>query len=103
MQRLSRFGIAQTAKVLGVLYGLVGLVFIPFFILSMQFAPNKGGIGPGFALAIPVLYGLAGFIFTAIGCALYNLVAKYLGGIEVELETSPLSKTDTASARHTAP
>jgi hypothetical protein len=39
-------------------------------------------------LAIPVLYGLAGFIFTAIGCALYNVVAKYLGGIEVELEAS---------------
>jgi hypothetical protein len=27
-----------------------------------------------------------GFISTALGCAIYNLVAGFVGGIEVELE-----------------
>ena len=32
---------------------------------------------------------VAGFIFTALGCALYNLVAGWVGGIEVELAGAP--------------
>lgn len=35
--------------------------------------------------AFPLLYGLAGFVFAAIGCAIYNLVAGWTGGIEIEL------------------
>jgi hypothetical protein len=50
-------------------------------------APNPGNPGALFALALAVLYGVCGFIFTAIGCLLYNVVASWIGGIEVELET----------------
>jgi hypothetical protein len=49
-------------------------------------APDEAGLGIGFAVLLPVLYGLAGFIFTAIGCLLYNLVAGMVGGIEVEID-----------------
>jgi hypothetical protein len=38
-----------------------------------------------FALALPVLYGVAGLIFGYLGALVYNLVAKYVGGIKVEL------------------
>ena len=86
VQRLNRFSVGQTAKVLGVLYGLLGLVFLPFFLLAAVFAPNEGGISVGLAIAFPVIYGVCGFIFTAIGCALYNVVAGMVGGIEVQLD-----------------
>jgi len=33
-----------------------------------------------------VLYGFFGFVFTAIGCALYNWVAGMVGGIEIKLD-----------------
>ena len=33
------------------------------------------------------MYGLMGVVGGAIGAALYNLVAGWVGGIEVELET----------------
>lgn len=85
MARIERFGVGQTAKVLGVLYGLMGLVFVPFFILIAMFSPDAEGFGVGFAIMMPVLYGLIGFVFTAIGCLLYNVVAGWVGGIEVEL------------------
>ena len=86
VQRLSRFGVGQTAKVIGVLYGLLGLVFLPFFLVAALFAPDQAGFGVGLAIAFPILYGVCGFIFTAIGCALYNLVAGMVGGVEVQLD-----------------
>ena len=86
MARIDRFGVGQTAKVLGVLYGLMGLVFVPFFLIAAMFTPSEAGFGLGLAIMMPVLYGVAGFVFTALACALYNLVAGWVGGIEVELE-----------------
>jgi cyanate permease len=87
VQRLSSFSIGQTAKVLGLLYGIMGLFIVPFFLLAAMFSPNRDGqLGLGVALALPVLYGFFGFVFTAIGCALYNWVAGMVGGIEIKLD-----------------
>lgn len=87
-QQIRRFGIGQTAKVVAVLYALMGLVFVPIFWIAAMFAPKESGFGAGFALAMPIVYGVLGFIFTAIGCAVYNFVAGLVGGIEVELDTT---------------
>jgi len=64
----------------------MGLIFLPFFLLASLFSPKQAGFGVGVALALPILYGVCGFIFTAIGCALYNWVAGMVGGIEVQLD-----------------
>lgn len=85
-QRIRKFGVLQTAKVVAVLYALMGLVFVPVFLIVSMFSPNKDGIGTGFALVMPILYGVLGFVFTAIACAIYNFVAGLVGGIEVELD-----------------
>ena len=85
-QQIRRFGVGQTAKVAGVLYGLMGLVFVPVVLIISMVSPDEAGFGPGFALALPIIYGVLGFIFTALGCALYNLVAGWVGGVEVELD-----------------
>ncbi|MEK7380533.1 MAG: DUF3566 domain-containing protein [Gemmatimonadota bacterium] len=68
------------------LYALIGLVFAPFLILAALIAPDLAGFGIGFAIGMPILYGICGFLFTAIGCALYNWVARMVGGIEVTLD-----------------
>lgn len=86
-QQIRRFSVGQTAKVIGVLYALMGLVFVPIVLIASMYSPDKTGFGPGFALALPVMYGVLGFVFTAIGCAIYNVVAGLVGGIEVELIT----------------
>ena len=41
-----------------------------------------------FAMGIlmPVIYGVMGFIGGVIGAAVYNLVARWIGGIELEVE-----------------
>lgn len=89
VQRIRRFSIGQTAKMMGILYALMGLIFAPFFFLAFLFAPQSTPIpfGSAFVLVMPVLYGVFGFIFVALGCALYNWVAGWMGGIEVQMET----------------
>jgi hypothetical protein len=84
-QQIRRFGVLQTAKVVGVLYALLGLVFVPVLLFMSMVAPKQGGMGPGLALAMPILYGVLGFVFAALSCAIYNFVAGLVGGIEVEL------------------
>ena len=93
-KRLKKVSVFQTAKVAAVLYGLLGLVFAPIFLLIGMFAPGASdeagllGLGAGVAGAVlvPVMYAVFGFIGTAIACVLYNIIAGFTGGIEFELE-----------------
>ena len=94
--RIRRVPPLQVAKVAGVLYAVMGLLFLPFFLLVSSFAPAEAGdmgfgFSTGFAVAMPLLYGGFGFVFTLIGAALYNLVAGFVGGIDIELEGAPVA------------
>ena len=84
-QRIRRFGVGQTAKTVGVLYALIGLVLAPFLLLAAMFAPQEASWGAGLVIFVPIFYGLLGFVATAIGCVVYNMVAGWVGGIEVEI------------------
>jgi hypothetical protein len=41
-------------------------------------------------IVAPFLYGAMGFVFGALGAWIYNLTAKWLGGIEIQLEPIPI-------------
>jgi hypothetical protein len=85
--QIKRFSIGQATKFMGVLYVLIGLIFVPFFLLTGMFGPEGfGSFGTMFAVAMPVIYGCIGVVSGAIGAALYNLVSGWVGGIEVELD-----------------
>lgn len=79
---------------LAILYGLMGLVFLPIMLLfallgSQLPAQQRAGVmavGVGFMLFFPVIYAAMGFVFGVIGAWIYNIVAKWVGGIEVEVE-----------------
>ena len=96
-KRLRRIGPLKAGVVLGVLYALLSLLAVPFLMIagglaataarqtgtSIPFAPFLFGMG---ALFLPIFYGLMGFIFGVIAAAVYNLVAKWTGGLEITLE-----------------
>jgi hypothetical protein len=84
-QQIVRLSPLQTAKVMAALYGLMGFIFIPFvyFFMSRTAAGNQPGAW--FLVVVPLAYAAFGFVFVAIGCLIYNLVASFTGGIEVDL------------------
>jgi hypothetical protein len=72
----------QTAKVIALLWFAFTLPFVAIMCIAISFssAPQKPPIG--FLFLMPVLYAVFGYLFTLFGAWLYNLVAKYTGGIE---------------------
>ncbi len=93
IRRLKRVAPLQLGKMGALMYGALGLIFIPVFLLIAlvgSVAPEAQqtgfmAMGLGFAIFAPVMYAAIGFIGGVIGAALYNLFAKWVGGIEVEV------------------
>lgn len=89
--RISRVSPFQAGKVSAVLYFIFGIVFsLPFAVIFALLPPahtanGAAPPGPMMFLFFPFLYALAGLIFVPIMCWLYNLVAKLVGGIEIQL------------------
>jgi hypothetical protein len=96
MHRIRRFGVVKTATVVAVMYlVIIAIVFVPIAILAIVFGASGSGGGNGigggvavlaFGLVAALFYAVIGWIFTALACAVYNLAARWVGGIEVEIE-----------------
>ena len=54
-----------------------------------MFAPRHGAMPLAFIIALPVMYIVFGFIFMALGALIYNLAARWVGGIEFTTEEVP--------------
>ena len=86
MQQIKSFGVMQTAKVVGVVDLFIGvLVAIAFFLHRLAFHRVHHPRLLIFLVIVPILYGIIGFVFTAIVCGFYNWVARRIGGIAIEL------------------
>lgn len=94
MYRIRRFNVLKTATVVALMYMVLVAIFIVPIALLLVAVPRGSGfdgvVGLGGILTFGIVailgYGILGWIFTAIACALYNLVARWVGGIEVEVE-----------------
>ena len=81
-KRLTNVNPLKLGIVLGVLYGVISLIIVPFFILAALFGPKGSGFGIVLAIFFPIIYAVAGFIGGVISAFVYNLVAKWTGGVE---------------------
>lgn len=100
-----RIGVLSCGKVLGALYALLGLIIgVVYALFALLFAvigiPTAsesgdalaGGVfgvlfGVGSVIFFPILYGILGFVGGIISAFLYNLISRFVGGIEVEQRT----------------
>ncbi len=95
---IKRIGVLSAAKIVGGLYAGLGLIFgvlsacfglITFAGLISETDAEVAGFSAGIFLAglcfLPIFYGIIGFIGGAIAAAIYNVVAGFLGGLELEL------------------
>jgi|SRR6266581_3834424 len=88
--------VLSVAKIMGAVYGAIGLLFLPFILLmglAGSLVPHQNGQGNigivfsfVFGLFAPVIYAAMGFVMGALSAFLYNLFAKWVGGIEVQIQ-----------------
>lgn len=83
--QITRFSPHQNAKVFAVLMAITSLVFlVPFLMIVSLASPHRMAPPALFMILTPIVYLLIGYIMTVIWCAVFNVVAKYTGGIEFE-------------------
>jgi hypothetical protein len=86
-KQLSRIAPWQAGKLFALVYFLTSFIFVIPMALIATFAQLPAGpgpkIGPWMFLLMPFLYALAGLIFVPIACGIYNLSAKFAGGLQV--------------------
>ncbi len=103
MTKLKNIGVRSSSILLGTLMACVGLmagilysfggaiidILVSMSVISSGETP---GLGYGTALAflaligMPITFAIPGLIIGAIGAFLYNLVAGWVGGIEMDFE-----------------
>jgi hypothetical protein len=88
---VKRVGVLSLAKTFGVIYAVIGLILGAFMTLFSLVGAGmvQSGLGVlfgvGAIILLPIFYGLAGFVVGALVAFVYNFVAGFVGGIELEL------------------
>jgi hypothetical protein len=97
MVRIRRLGIIRTSNTAAMVYLLLTLVilliawaFVSAIGPSSVTDPTTGRtmifeLGIVAVIALPFLYAIIGWLFTALFCVFYNLAAALTGGVEMDL------------------
>jgi hypothetical protein len=88
-KQIVRISILQSSKIATVLYFLMGFIYVLIGIPMIIFGNNQLRILGMVYCAMPILLAVIGFIFFVIFAAVYNLVAKWVGGMEFEMIDVP--------------
>lgn len=92
---LKSVGPLSVAKIMGLMYAAMGLLFGAIFgligLARMPFGGDHGALpglffGAGALIFLPVLYGCMGFVVGGISAWLYNILADLVGGVHVHFE-----------------
>jgi hypothetical protein len=97
---IRRVGVGSVAKIGGLLYAVAGFLLGACFALAAMVGAGIGAassdestplwlaplFGVGAVVFLPILYGLLGAVFTALGAVIYNVLAGMVGGLQLEVE-----------------
>jgi len=97
---LRHVGVLSAGKVMGAITALVGLIvgaMMTLLSLAGAAMQAKGNgpqlpamfVGAAAIIAIPVFYGIFGFIMGIIYAAIYNVISGMVGGLELDFEPGP--------------
>jgi hypothetical protein len=85
-KQLIRISILQSSKIMTAMYVLMGFIYTLIGIPIIVFGSPQMKIMGVVYLLMPVIMGIFGFVFFVIFAAIYNLLASWLGGVEVEIK-----------------
>lgn len=100
---IRRIGVLSVAKISAIIAAVIGLLIgILIFLASLAGAPMSSpdamagsndagmawisGLGALAIVVFPIMYGIVGFIGGAIQGWVYNIAAKFVGGVRIETE-----------------
>ena len=91
-KQINRLSPYQNGKVFGILMAIASLfIYVPMVLIISAMGPQIDQYGneivfpSALLIAMPVFHAIFGFISVVIGCALYNLLFRYIGGFEFEV------------------
>ena len=97
-KRLTNVSPLKLGITLAVIYGIMSLIFlVPFFLIFSVIGAVSARTGAHalpvifsgvFVIFLPIIYAVLGFIGGVIAAFIYNLVAKWTGGIEFTTEAA---------------
>ena len=91
---INRIGAFSLARMLGTLYAIVGLLIGAVVSLAAVAGTFGSGetsgipgviMGAGAIVILPIVYACLGFITSWIGATLYNVLARMVGGVEMDV------------------
>ena len=99
MAIIKRMGVWSVAKIEALIFAILGLIegvmvalFAPAAQVAMQApVPWEFTLGLWAIIVLPLVYLVIGFVVGLIAAAVYNLLAKFVGGIEIEFD-EPIKK-----------
>lgn len=92
---LKRIGVMSLAKIYTIMMAVVGLIMgLYIAIMEAVFPITQTGMGEPMGtglgwiniIIVPIIYALIGFVSGVLGAWLYNLIAKWIGGVELEFK-----------------
>lgn len=90
---LKRVAPLRLGTILAILYGALGLIAAPVFLIAGLAGGmhDLGGllVGVAGAVFVPIGYGLVGFLSGLVVAAIYNFVVRWTGGVQFEFTDVP--------------
>ena len=93
MTTLTSIGVLFSAKLQALLMACVGLVAgVLYATIGAVYDLFKGQVGLGTALAflapfgMPIMFAVFGFVAGGLGAFVYNVLARWLGGIPMDMD-----------------
>jgi hypothetical protein len=83
-KQIIRVSILQSSKIITILYFLLGFIYLLIGVPMIIFGGDQFRIMGIIYCAMPILMAVIGFVCFVIFAAFYNLLAKWVGGIEFE-------------------
>ncbi len=76
----------QNGKVFGALMAIISaILLVPLLLVAILSAPKINHTVFIIVIVLPIAYFIIGYIFSALGCTIYNLIFKHTGGFEFEI------------------
>jgi hypothetical protein len=92
-KRLTRIAPWPAGRLFAIIYFFFSFLFVIPMALVLSYAPipaaSKPPFGPGILLLLPFFYAVAGLLFVALACGIYNLAARFVGGLEISVVEVP--------------